>query len=53
MQITEIKIVEIGVNIEVRVTLNNAFKFYTHYKFDTVEQARKTLEYYGLHETTN
>lgn len=50
MEITEIKIVEIGVSIEVRVTINNVFQFYSKYGFETEEQARKTLEYYGIQE---
>ena len=39
MEITEIKIVEVGVNIEVRITLNNVFRLYSDYKFESYEQA--------------
>ena len=50
MKITEIKIVEVGVNIEIKLTLNNVFSFYSKYGFESYEQARKTLEYYGIQE---
>lgn len=52
MEITEIKIVEVGVNIEIRITLNNGLRFYSHYGFETVEKARNALNDYGLHEIT-
>lgn len=50
MKITEIKIVEKGVNIEIRLTLNNVFRFYSNYGFESYEQAKKTLECYGIQE---
>lgn len=51
MEITEVKIVEIGVDIEIRITVNNGLRFYSRYRFKTVEEAREAIEEYGLKET--
>lgn len=52
MQITEVKIITMGVSVEIRITVNNALRFYTHCNFETVEQARQVLKDCGLKETT-
>lgn len=51
MEVTEVKIVEIGVSLEIRITINNGLRFYTRYGFETVSEAREALEAYGLRET--
>ena len=51
MEITEVKIITMGVSIEVRITVNNAMRFYSNCNFDTVEQARAALANCGLKET--
>ena len=51
MEITEVKIVEIGVDIEIRITVNNGLKFYSRYRFDTVSEAREAIKDYGMVET--
>jgi hypothetical protein len=48
----EIKIVEIGVQIEIRITVNGV-RFYTHENFETEEEARLFLSEHGLSTTSN
>lgn len=45
-----IKIIEIGVDIEIKLTVNG-INFYTHEKFETEKKARKFLDEHGLKES--
>ena len=50
MEITEIKIVEMGVSVEIRITVNG-LRFYSHCNFDNATEAREFLNSHGLQET--
>lgn len=47
----DIRIVEVGVNIEIKLTING-LPFYSHYGFGTVQQAKDLLNAHNLQETT-
>lgn len=49
MEITEIKIIEIGTDIEIRMMVND-IRFYTHYRFSTKEEARNFLKEHRVKE---
>lgn len=51
MKIDEVKIVQIGVGIEIRITVNG-IRFYTHCNFDTEAEAREMLKIHGMKEKT-
>lgn len=47
----EIKLVEIGVDIEIRITING-IRFYTNKGFETEEEAMGFLKEHGMELTT-
>lgn len=48
--VEQIKLVEIGVSIEIKITING-INFYTFRNFETEDEARKYLEEHKLKET--
>ena len=46
----EIKIIEMGVDFEIRMTING-IKLYTQRNFDTKEEASEFLKEHGLEES--
>lgn len=46
----EIKLVEMGVDIEIRLSING-INFYTQKRFGTEEEARQFLKEHGLKES--
>ena len=50
MEVQSVKIIQQGVNIEIRIVVNGLV-FYSNYGFETVTEAREALNDYGLQET--
>ena len=50
MEITEVKIIEVGVNVEIKITARNGLVTYSRYGFNTEAEAREAIERFGLKE---
>ena len=50
MEITKVEIVEVGVDLKIKIIVNG-MAFYSVYAFDTTRQAKAVLTAYGLKET--